>query len=145
PGQPYDTLIDRFRPAAVLGADWLEVPPAGYLNITIDAAGEAWVRDSVDGIAPHPDLAVLLPTSGSTGSPRLVRLSADAILANAAAIADVLGIGPADVAPTSLPLHYSYGMSVLNSHLLRGATVVVADAGLLARSFWTDVAEYGVT
>ncbi|HVV24257.1 MAG TPA: AMP-binding protein [Pseudonocardiaceae bacterium] len=145
PAQPYGALIDRFRPAAVLGADWLEVPPAGYLNITIDPAGEAWVRDSVDGVAPHPDLAVLLPTSGSTGNPRLVRLSADAISANAAAIADVLGIGPDDIAPTSLPLHFSYGLSVLNSHLLRGATVVIADAGLLARSFWSAVNEYGVT
>jgi acyl-coenzyme A synthetase/AMP-(fatty) acid ligase len=140
PGRPHDTLIERFRPAAVLGADPLATPPPGYTVTTL-----AWVRDDPDGVPPHPDLAVLLPTSGSTGNARLVRLSADAIMANAAAIADVLGIGPADVAPTSLPLHYSYGMSVLNSHLLRGATVVVEDAGLLAGTFWRAVAEYGVT
>lgn len=140
PGQPHDALIDRFRPAAVLGADPLVAPPPGYLTTDL-----AWVRADPDGVSPHPDLAVLLPTSGSTGNPRLVRLSADAIGANAAAIADVLGIGPREVAPTSLPLHYSYGMSVLNSHLLRGATVVVEDAGLLARSFWRAVDEHGVT
>lgn len=140
PGQPLDTLVERFRPAAVLGADPLAAPSPGYTVTTL-----AWVRTDPDGVPPHPDLAVLLPTSGSTGNPRLVRLSAAAITANATAIADVLGIGPIDVAPTSLPLHYSYGLSVLNSHLLRGATVVVEDAGLLAGSFWRAVADHGVT
>ena len=140
PGRSHDTLIRRFRPAAVLGVDPLAAPPPGYSVTTL-----AWVRDDPEGIPPHRDLAVLLPTSGSTGNPRLVRLSADALVANAAAIAHVLGIGPRDVAPTSLPLHYSYGLSVLNSHLLRGATVVVVDAGLMSGAFWRAVADHGVT
>ena len=47
---------------------------------------------------------MLLPTSGSTGNPKLVRLSRAAVLRNADAIADVLGIDADEVAPTSLPL-----------------------------------------
>ncbi|MFC7617211.1 AMP-binding protein [Actinokineospora soli] len=65
----------------------------------------------------HPELALLLSTSGTTGSPKLVRLSADALRANADAIAEYLGIRPTDRAITSLPLHYCYGLSVLNSNL----------------------------
>lgn len=128
-------LVARFRPAAVLGGEG--EPPAGY---TAD-----WVREDPDGVVPHPDLAVLLPTSGSTGNPKFVRLSRQAVLANAEAIAEVLGITADEVAPTSLPLHYSYGMSVLNSHLLRGATVVVEPTGVMGRPFWQAVEEHKIT
>ncbi|GAA1330962.1 AMP-binding protein [Saccharothrix algeriensis] len=134
-------LVGRFRPAAVLGA--AGEPPAGYR--AGDVAGPAWVRADPAGVVPHPDLAVLLPTSGSTGNPKFVRLSRAAVLANAGAIADVLGIDGAEVAPTSLPLHYSYGMSVLNSHLLRGATVVVEPTGVMGRPFWQAVEEHKIT
>lgn len=128
------SLIERFQPAAVLNP--AGAAPNGY---TAD-----WVR-TADGAEPHPDLAVLLPTSGSTGNPKLVRLSRAAVLANAEAIADVLGIDAAEVAPTTLPLHYSYGLSVLNSHLLRGATVVVEPTGVMGRPFWQAVEEHKIT
>ncbi|CAL9658012.1 2-succinylbenzoate--CoA ligase [Actinosynnema sp. ALI-1.44] len=138
PGQDHAVLAElvaRFRPAAVLGS--VAEPLDGY-----SADG---VRLSPDGVAPHPDLAVLLPTSGSTGNPKFVKLSREALRANAVAIADVLGIGPDEVAPTSLPLHYSYGMSVLNSHLVRGATVLLEGSGVVARPFWDAVERYGAT
>lgn len=134
-------LVARFRPAAVLGVDG-GAPPDGYYAGGDDAT---WLRESPDGVVPHPELAVLLPTSGSTGSPKLVRLSRRAVLHNAEAIADSLGIDSGEVAPTSLPLHYSYGLSVLNSHLVRGATVVIQGDGLLARPFWDAITEHGVT
>jgi acyl-CoA synthetase (AMP-forming)/AMP-acid ligase II len=75
----------------------------------------------------HPELALLLSTSGSTGSPKLVRLSHTNLTANAEAIAEYLHIGPDDRAATTLPLHYCYGLSVVNSHLTRGAGLVLTD------------------
>ena len=69
----------------------------------------------------HHDLAILLSTSGSTGSPKFVRLPLSALLSNAHAIASVLEIAPDDVAAAYLPLHYSFGLSVLTSHLVMGA------------------------
>ncbi len=93
----------------------------------------------------HPDLALLLTTSGSTGNPKLVRLSRTAVLANAEQIAEVLGIGSDEVAITTLPLFYSYGLSVLHSHLLRGATVVLERTGIMQRDFWTAAVDYDVT
>ncbi|MGW6493906.1 AMP-binding protein [Nonomuraea angiospora] len=117
-------LVARFRPAALLG-------------FTHAADGSPPPRR--DAPEPHPDLAVLLATSGSTGNPKLVRLSRQAVLANATAIATALAIVPDEIAPTSLPLHYSYGLSVLNSHLVAGATVMLTEAGLLERSFWTHL------
>ena len=69
----------------------------------------------------------------------MVRLSRDAVLANATAIGVALGVDADEIAPTSLPLYYSFGMSVVNSHLAAGATVVVVDGGVLAREFWQAV------
>ncbi|MCF2533496.1 AMP-binding protein [Yinghuangia soli] len=132
-------LVARFRPAAVTGADG--PTPHGYQA----ADGLGWVRTAADGVAPHPDLAVLLTTSGSTGNPKLVRLSGTAVLANARSIALALALGPSEVAPTTLPLHYSYGLSVLNSHLVVGATVLVEGTGVLARTFWQAVDEHRAT
>ncbi|WP_410667307.1 AMP-binding protein [Amycolatopsis sp. cmx-4-68] len=131
-------LVSRFRPAAVLSASG--DAPEGY-----SVRGADWVRDSAEGVQPHPDLAVLLPTSGSTGNPKLVRLSRQAIVSNADAIAQVLHIDADEVAPTCLPLHYSYGLSVLNSHLVRDATVVIEPSGVLGRGFWDAVDTHGVT
>ena len=84
----------------------------------------------------HPDLAVLLSTSGSTGSPKLVRLSLANVLANARSIATYLGIRDSDRAITSLPLHYCYGLSVLTSHLVSGAGVVLTDLSVADPGFW---------
>jgi acyl-CoA synthetase (AMP-forming)/AMP-acid ligase II len=84
----------------------------------------------------HPDLALLLSTSGSTGSPKLVRLSRDNVEANAASIAAYLEIRPDDVAATTLPMHYCYGLSVINSHLLAGASLMLTSLSVVDACFW---------
>ncbi|MEZ5407524.1 MAG: AMP-binding protein [Acidimicrobiales bacterium] len=93
----------------------------------------------------HPDLALLLSTSGSTGSPKLVRLSHRNLAANARSIASYLGLGPGDAAITSLPLSYCYGLSVLHSHLVAGATTVLTDARLTDAAFWDLVERHDVS
>ena len=93
----------------------------------------------------HPELALLLSTSGSTGSPRLVRLSASNVQSNAESIASYLELGPDDVAVTTLPLHYCYGLSVLHTHLLRGASVVLTTLSVVDRCFWDLCVARGVT
>jgi acyl-CoA synthetase (AMP-forming)/AMP-acid ligase II len=87
----------------------------------------------------HPDLALLLSTSGSTGSAKLVRLSHDNLQANAASIVEYLGIGPGDRAATVLPMQYCYGLSVINSHLLRGASLLLTEKSVTDPTFWEDL------
>ncbi|PNI07262.1 AMP-dependent synthetase [Arthrobacter sp. AFG7.2] len=84
----------------------------------------------------HPDLALLLSTSGSTGSPKLVRLSHANLQANADSIATYLQITPDDRAATTLPMSYCYGLSVINSHLLRGAGLVLTGLSVVDPCFW---------
>lgn len=98
-----------------------------------------------DAARVHPDLGVLLSTSGTIGSPKLVRLRAESVRANAASIAESLGITPDDRAPTSLPPSYSYGLSVLNSHLVSGASVVLETHGIVTREFWQSFKTHACT
>ncbi|MDV8147650.1 AMP-binding protein [Arthrobacter sp. B10-11] len=93
----------------------------------------------------HPDLALLLSTSGSTGSPKLVRLSHANLQSNADSIAEYLGIRSADRAATTLPMSYCYGLSVINSHLSRGAALVLTDLSVVDPCFWDLFAARGAT
>lgn len=92
--------------------------------------------DDGGGHSLHPDLALLLTTSGSTGSPKLVRLSYRNIESNANSIVDYLGITGEDRPITTLPMSYSYGLSIINSHLSAGATLILTDKAILQREFW---------
>ncbi|MET8329527.1 AMP-binding protein [Streptomyces sp. NPDC005181] len=101
--------------------------------------GGAWVLDErrpVSAHTLHADLALLLSTSGSTGSPKLVRLSHENLQSNAESIAQYLDIRDADRAATTLPMHYCYGLSVIHSHLLRGAGLILTDLSVADSCFW---------
>lgn len=93
----------------------------------------------------HPDLALLLSTSGSTGSPKLVRLSWTNVDSNTAAIVGALGLRGEDVGVTTLPLHYCYGLSVLHTHLAVGAALVLTDASVADDALWRRMRATGVT
>ncbi len=93
----------------------------------------------------HPDLALLLSTSGSTGSPKLVRLSHQNLQSNAQSIAEYLGITAGDRAMTTLPMYYCYGLSVINSHLLCGAGLVLTGLSVVDECFWQLFRDRGAT
>lgn len=100
------------------------------------------------GERPFPlydELALLVTTSGSTGSPKLVRQSYANLAANTASIIEYLRITPEECAITNLPMHYVYGLSIINTHLAAGASLVVTERTLFDRGFWTLMREQAVT
>ena len=84
----------------------------------------------------HSDLALLLSTSGSTGSPKLVKLTLNNLQSNASSIAEYLKISSSEAPITTLPLHYSYGLSIINSHLLVGAKILLTSSSVVSKEFW---------
>lgn len=131
-------LLARYRPDVFLQTS----PPAAE---GVHGAGPGvWVT-AQPGPPSHPDLAVLLTTSGSTGSPKLVRLSRGNVLANAQQIAASLGLAPADCGVTALPVFYSFGMSIVTSHAWAGSRLLVTDRGVLDPQFWADIEAGEVT
>lgn len=126
-------LLARFKPDAIFGRS---------------SHAEGWIltlQPRTRRPAPHPDLALALSTSGSTGEPKLVRLSAANLQANAESIAEFLGLTKAERAITTLPLSYSYGLSVLNSHLAVGASVVLTDQSVSSPDFRETIVRHRVT
>jgi len=93
----------------------------------------------------HPDLGLLLSTSGSSGKAKLVRLSKDNIRSNADSIIEYLEIDASTRAITALPIHYSFGLSILTSHLSGGASIVLTDASVLEQRFWQIFEKHGAT
>jgi acyl-coenzyme A synthetase/AMP-(fatty) acid ligase len=99
---------------------------------------DIWRDCQLAGERPlHPDLALTLSTSGSTGSPKLARFTLPALLANGEAIATYLELNENDLAFAHLPLHYSYGLSILTSHIVRGAALALTAHSLMEKPFWT--------
>ncbi len=93
----------------------------------------------------NPELALCLTTSGSTGSPKFVRLSEQNVLANAESIAEYLEIDENERPVTTLPSYYSYGVSVINSHLIKGATILLTEGTVAQREFWNFMKEQKAT
>lgn len=142
PGLLRDFLV-AYRP------DWIfavqpELDLAGYRR-SASGMPSLLVNQEPQEMDIHPDLALLLSTSGSTGSPKLVRLSLQNLAANANSISQYLQLTPQERPITSLPMSYSYGLSVINSHLYVGATIVFTEDGVLRREFWDAVDRYDCT
>ena len=121
-----DSRADEFLPARTLFSGY------GYSLVNLETN---------ESFPLHDDLAILLATSGSTGSPKFVRISYDNMVANAESIAGYLSIGENERPVTTLPMSYSYGLSVINSHILKGATILLTTKTLLEKDFWKFAGE----
>jgi len=145
-------LIEAYRPELVLSA-----PDIGETLRNLAGASGGWRSyksragvvewTATDAGAPlvevNPALQLLLSTSGTTGSQKYVRLSRDAIVANAGQIAEALAIDEHSIGIAHLPLHYSYGLSVVTSHLAPGGRVYLVNDSITSPSFWSKIANVG--
>lgn len=143
--EPLERLIDLYKPSHI----WAKRDYESF-NQTMNASfvfGEYTLFEAANPVryVLHEDLALLLTTSGTTGSPKFVRLSYDNLFSNADSIATYLDIQPDDRPITTLPMNYSYGLSVINSHLVRGAGIVLTEASIIQKEFWELCKEKQVT
>lgn len=130
------SIISEYKPYWIVGLDEYEGYTFKFNRL---------VREVELDVAIHSDLAILLSTSGTTGSQKFVRLSYDNIRSNAQSIIDYLEIDEQERALMNLPLSYSYGMSIINSHLLAGASILLTDMSVMDKSFWEFVQEHKAT
>ena len=90
-------------------------------------------------------ISVLLPTSGSMGSPKFVMLSQENITSNTKSIIQFLKIKKDDRAITTMPMSYTYMLSIINTHIEVGALIVVTEDSLISRQFWDTYNQNKVT
>lgn len=93
----------------------------------------------------HPDIKLLLSTSGTTGSPKFVKLSEDNLVQNALSILDYLPVNSSDITPLNLPVFYSYGLSVFTTNSIAGGQIVCGNRDVVQKEFWEDMERYGYT
>ena len=87
-------------------------------------------------IKTDKNLAILLSTSGSTGAKKFVKLSYKNILDNTKNIIKFLKIKSNHKTITTMQPYYSYGFSILNTHLYAGASIVITNFSFLQREIW---------
>lgn len=139
------SLIDEYRPqfvfipSLITDLFWEYTFEQGYRKYCL-----CRLQDG-DEFCVNPELAVLLSTSGTTGSPKLVRLSLFNLRSNAESICDYLSIDSGCRSITNLPMNYSFGLSIINSHLFAGGSVVVTNESITQRRFWSLFNEHKVT
>jgi len=93
----------------------------------------------------HQDLLLLLSTSGSTGTPKFVKLSAHNIQSNAESIAEYLQLDTSERAYAHLKPFYSYGLSVIHSHLVVGAALILTSRSITEPEFLQQINQYQAT
>lgn len=141
----FKNLLEIYKPACLwLPEDQAEQFPE--MDCVCQTHGYCLLKTGYEKEYPlYHELGLLLTTSGSTGSPKLVRQSYANILDNAQSIATYLGLDETERPITTLPMNYTYGLSIINSHLLAGSTILVTDKGLMQKGFWSFFKEAGAT
>lgn len=135
-GKLLESLLETYYPAYI----WMPKESAGRFSrfeTVYEKFNYVLMKTAYPSEYPlHEKLGLLLTTSGSTGSPKFVRQTYDNVRINAEQIAEYLKLDETERPITTLPMNYTYGCSILNSHLLKGATVLLTDKALMQREFW---------
>ena len=136
-------LIENYKPDYIISSS--KVIPEIYINSFNYDSLNFFKRIEETTSNIYPEISVLLSTSGTTGSPKLVKLSYKNIQSNAESIADYLMIDENERPIANLPINYSYGLSIINSHLLKGSAIVLTDKTVFFREFWNLFNDYKCT
>lgn len=135
----YNNLYEKYQPEYL----WMPVNKAEEKGLKPQFT--AWdfclIKTGNKPVAMYEDLSLLLPTSGSTGSPKLVRHCYRNIEANADNVRRLFKLDGSEKAMAILPMHYTMGLSVIASHLLAGATLLLSARSLLDKGFWEMLKE----
>jgi long-chain acyl-CoA synthetase len=142
-------LVELYRPHFIVEHHAIADLWIGYDKVHVSSS---WHMPAIhksqtlsNSPALYPHLQLLLTTSGTTGSPKLIRLTRENILSNASSIAQYLQLQPHERAIASLPIHYSYGLSVLHSHILVGASITLSSSTPAQLPFWQTFKNHACT
>ena len=129
------SLIKHYKPTYIWKPNNSHTDISESTEIILKYEDYELVKTTYEEYEINPDVLLCLTTSGTTGSPKLVKLTEENLRSNAESIAEYLKITETERAITSLPMYYSFGMSVINSHLIKGATLLLTDKAVIQREF----------
>ncbi|OPY18861.1 MAG: Acetyl-coenzyme A synthetase [Methanomethylovorans sp. PtaU1.Bin073] len=115
----------------------------GTVLIVSDDKPVRSIRQEISIESNHPELKLVLYTSGTTGTPKGVMLSDKNLTTNAASIIEILGLTPDDKAAMVISPHHAFGNSIINSHLMAGGCIAMGNMKFIGSVF--SLIESGVT
>lgn len=136
-GGLYNHLYELYQPEYL----WMPESKTEGRKVIFSAWEYCLVKTGNHPTPMYEELSLLLPTSGSTGSPKLVRHSYRNIEANADNVRRLFKLDGTEKAMAILPMHYTMGLSVIASHLLAGAALLLSGRSLLDKGFWATLKE----
>lgn len=127
-------LLDIYTPAYI----WAPVEETGRFEYeqVYECFGYALLKTGHAIYPLHDKLQLCMTTSGSTGSPKLVRYKKGNLEANAKNVAAAFGWTEKERAICDLGMQYTMGLNVINTHLYVGATVLLTTYNLMSADFW---------
>lgn len=139
----FEHLYDLYQPKYL----WVPERQVQEFNgaVVYQSHGYALLSTGLQPATLYDELSLLLPTSGSTGSPKLVRHSYRNIEANARNVAQLFQLTGAERPMAALPMHYTMGLSVIASHLYAGCTIYLSDRSLADKEFWVTMKDERIT
>jgi long-subunit acyl-CoA synthetase (AMP-forming) len=145
PNHFYKNIIDRYKPDFIWAPNekinqFLEFSKIFSFQKYSLLKSKSVIKKKIES-----NIAVLLSTSGSTGSEKFVKLSFENLYSNATSISNYLKLDYNDRSITNLPINYSYGLSVINSHLLSEGSLVLTNLSIFSKEFWILFNERKVT
>ena len=137
----YKQLVDTYQPTYICAPSYVTLQ-----GEVIDSQfGYQLCKISNNHCLLHPELSHLLPTSGSTGSPKLVRHKYENIEAAGLNISTFFELKETDRPLMVLPLYYTMGLSMVFSHLRVGATILITGLSMTDINFWKFLKEQKAT
>ena len=130
-------LINQYKPEFIFSPIEKEINIYNFKKIyQIKDKYNLFKKNKKNYFKPSKDLALLISTSGSTGTPKFVKLSYENIYDNTKKIVKFLKIKSSDRPITTMEPSYSYAISILNSHLHVGASIIMTEKSLFEKNFW---------
>ena len=136
-------LISEYTPAYL----WLPTEQASNFpyEVAFDRYGYTLLRTGNHVYPINEQLQFLMTTSGTTGSPKLVRYKKGNLEANAKNVAKAFGWTSEERPVCDLGMQYTMGLNVINTHLYVGATVLLTTHNLMSSDFWDYIKEEKAT
>lgn len=136
-----ENLEEKYTPYYIYDPSRSEIE--GYSKTDASDTIELFKRNENSIYPIHPKIKLLLSTSGTTGSPKFVRLSDENLVQNAKSIMEYMPIKEEDVVPLNVPINFVYGLSIFTTNCIKAHHIICTDKDAFQKEFWSDFKKYG--
>ncbi|MDD7887576.1 AMP-binding protein [Flavivirga sp. 57AJ16] len=133
-------LERKYKPLYIFDPSRTEIN--GYMPVRVSEDITLFKRSDDFRYPINQNIKILMNTSGTTGSPKFVKLSDDNLVENAISILDYMPIQKEDVVPINVPVNFVYGLSIFTTNCIKASTIVCTSKDVFQKGFWDDFANY---